>query len=58
MFGPDKCGLTSKLHFIIRYQNPKNSSISVSVFLFLYLKFRFPKNGKKTPKKTKNMLKV
>lgn len=28
MFGPDKCGLTSKVHFIIRYTNPKNGSIN------------------------------
>jgi calnexin len=29
MFGPDKCGMTSKVHFIIRYENPKNHTISV-----------------------------
>ncbi len=29
MFGPDKCGLTSKVHFILRYINPKNGSDSV-----------------------------
>uniref|UniRef100_A0A914UUV6 Calnexin n=1 Tax=Plectus sambesii TaxID=2011161 RepID=A0A914UUV6_9BILA len=28
MFGPDKCGMTSKVHFIIRYENPKNHTIS------------------------------
>jgi calnexin len=27
MFGPDKCGLTSKLHFIVRHKNPKSGSI-------------------------------
>ncbi|VVC32425.1 Concanavalin A-like lectin/glucanase domain,Calreticulin/calnexin, conserved [Cinara cedri] len=28
MFGPDKCGPTSKVHFIIRHKNPKNNSIT------------------------------
>jgi len=28
MFGPDKCGPTSKVHFIIRHKNPKNNTIS------------------------------
>uniref|UniRef100_A0A0N4UL59 Calreticulin family protein n=1 Tax=Dracunculus medinensis TaxID=318479 RepID=A0A0N4UL59_DRAME len=28
MFGPDKCGSTSKIHFIIRLKNPKNDIIS------------------------------
>ena len=27
MFGPDKCGSESKLHFIFRHVNPKNQSI-------------------------------
>lgn len=27
MFGPDKCGLTSKLHFIIRYKNPLTGEV-------------------------------
>ncbi|KAG1693186.1 Calnexin [Nymphon striatum] len=27
MFGPDKCGADSKLHFIFRHKNPKNGSI-------------------------------
>ena len=27
MFGPDKCGSDSKLHFIFRHVNPKNGSI-------------------------------
>lgn len=30
MFGPDKCGLTEKLHFIIRYKNPINGTYEVS----------------------------
>ena len=25
MFGPDKCGSTNKVHFIIRHQNPVNN---------------------------------
>lgn len=29
MFGPDKCGVSSKVHFIIRHKNPKNGTISV-----------------------------
>ncbi|KAK8587517.1 hypothetical protein V6N13_086500 [Hibiscus sabdariffa] len=24
MFGPDKCGLTNKVHFILKHKNPKN----------------------------------
>ncbi|KAH7731858.1 CNX-1 protein [Aphelenchoides avenae] len=28
MFGPDKCGMTSKVHFILRHTNPKNGTIS------------------------------
>ncbi|XP_050442881.1 calnexin isoform X2 [Adelges cooleyi] len=28
MFGPDKCGPTSKVHFIIRHKNPKNNTIT------------------------------
>jgi calnexin len=24
MFGPDKCGLNNKVHFILRHQNPKS----------------------------------
>ncbi|KAF6775669.1 hypothetical protein AHF37_04763, partial [Paragonimus kellicotti] len=27
MFGPDKCGLDHKFHFIIRYKNPKTGEI-------------------------------
>ena len=27
MFGPDKCGSDSKLHFIFRHVNPKNGSV-------------------------------
>eukprot|EP00731_Ephydatia_muelleri_P030689 Em0022g203a len=27
MFGPDKCGLTSKVHFIIRFKNPVTGEI-------------------------------
>ena len=30
MFGPDKCGLTSKVHFIIRHKNPVNGTVTVS----------------------------
>jgi len=37
MFGPDKCGTTSKVHFILRHQNPKNGSISVRVLYWLLL---------------------
>ena len=40
MFGPDKCGLTSKLHFIIRYKNPISGEIKVwqdyDVFFLIY----------------------
>ena len=28
MFGPDKCGSDSKLHFIFRHVNPKNQTIT------------------------------
>ncbi|VDD87841.1 unnamed protein product, partial [Enterobius vermicularis] len=28
MFGPDKCGQTAKVHFIIRFKNPKNGVIT------------------------------
>lgn len=28
MFGPDKCGPTSKVHFIIRHKNPRNNTIT------------------------------
>ena len=28
MFGPDKCGSESKLHFIFRHVNPKNQTIT------------------------------
>lgn len=28
MFGPDKCGLTSKVHFIIRHKNPVNGTVT------------------------------
>ncbi|VDN39267.1 unnamed protein product [Gongylonema pulchrum] len=28
MFGPDKCGATSKVHFIVRFRNPKNGTTS------------------------------
>ncbi|KAI6241588.1 Calreticulin family protein [Aphelenchoides fujianensis] len=28
MFGPDKCGATSKIHFIVKLRNPKNGTIS------------------------------
>lgn len=28
MFGPDKCGMTAKVHFIIRLKNPKNGTVS------------------------------
>uniref|UniRef100_A0AC34QHH9 Calnexin n=1 Tax=Panagrolaimus sp. JU765 TaxID=591449 RepID=A0AC34QHH9_9BILA len=28
MFGPDKCGQTAKVHFIIKLKNPKNETIS------------------------------
>ena len=27
MFGPDRCGSDSKLHFIFRHVNPKNKTI-------------------------------
>ena len=27
MFGPDKCGLTSKIHFILRYKNPMTGEV-------------------------------
>lgn len=27
MFGPDKCGAQSKLHFIVKYRNPKSGDI-------------------------------
>lgn len=39
MFGPDKCGMTSKIHFIIRLENPKNGTITVSVDSFNIYKF-------------------
>jgi calnexin len=28
MFGPDKCGVQSKIHFIIKLRNPKNNTVS------------------------------
>uniref|UniRef100_A0A914E3A6 Calnexin n=1 Tax=Acrobeloides nanus TaxID=290746 RepID=A0A914E3A6_9BILA len=28
MFGPDKCGMTSKVHLIFKHKNPKNGTIS------------------------------
>uniref|UniRef100_A0A914GXN4 Calnexin n=1 Tax=Globodera rostochiensis TaxID=31243 RepID=A0A914GXN4_GLORO len=28
MFGPDKCGMTSKVHLILQHRNPKNGTIS------------------------------
>ncbi|KAL3086120.1 hypothetical protein niasHS_009690 [Heterodera schachtii] len=28
MFGPDKCGMTSKVHLILKHKNPKNGTIS------------------------------
>ncbi|KAI1691616.1 calreticulin family domain-containing protein [Ditylenchus destructor] len=28
MFGPDKCGMSAKVHFILRLKNPKNGSVS------------------------------
>uniref|UniRef100_A0A0N5CA75 Calnexin n=1 Tax=Strongyloides papillosus TaxID=174720 RepID=A0A0N5CA75_STREA len=28
LFGPDKCGTTAKVHFIIRFENPKNKTVS------------------------------
>ncbi|CEF67088.1 Calreticulin [Strongyloides ratti] len=28
LFGPDKCGTTAKVHFIIRFENPINKTIS------------------------------
>uniref|UniRef100_A0A915JB32 Calreticulin n=1 Tax=Romanomermis culicivorax TaxID=13658 RepID=A0A915JB32_ROMCU len=28
MFGPDKCGMQSKVHFIIRFKNPKTGAIT------------------------------
>jgi calnexin len=28
MFGPDKCGTQSKVHFIIKLKNPKNETVS------------------------------
>lgn len=37
MFGPDKCGATSKVHFIIRFKNPISGVITVS---FLVLAIR------------------
>lgn len=27
MFGPDKCGITGRVHLIFRYKNPKNGSV-------------------------------
>lgn len=30
MFGPDKCGLQVKLHFIVKFKNPKTGEIGVS----------------------------
>lgn len=27
MFGPDKCGKTSKIHFILRYKNPVTEEV-------------------------------
>jgi calnexin len=31
MFGPDKCGAQSKIHFIVKIRNPINGTISVSL---------------------------
>ena len=27
MFGPDKCGMNSKIHFIVRFRNPKTGEV-------------------------------
>lgn len=27
MFGPDKCGMSSKVHFIIRFRNPVTGEV-------------------------------
>ena len=27
MFGPDKCGMTSKIHFIVQFENPVTGEI-------------------------------
>ena len=27
MFGPDKCGMSSKVHFIIRFKNPVTGEV-------------------------------
>ncbi len=27
MFGPDKCGMSSKIHFIVRFKNPVTGEV-------------------------------
>lgn len=34
MFGPDKCGQSAKVHFIIKLKNPKNDSVSVRLMKY------------------------